>query len=331
MTVLVTGASGFIGSHLVARLVASGCAVRTFGRSPSVPPQFASLAVEHYSGDITDAASVARAIEGCEIVFHMAGLVSYRASHWQRQYRVNVVGTRTVMEASLAAGVRRVIHTGSIAGMGIPEHRSVGTEEIVYNLEGRGLSYCDTKHAAEQEVQRYIEKGLPAIMLNPGIIFGEGDSHPHHHAIFAALQNGWLIGCPAGGVSFCDIADVVEAHVNAMSLGRPGERYVLASENLTYRDAACTVAQVLGCSRPKFDLPGWLVDVAGHVCETTMPLFGVSPALTRQVAYLSQQCIFFSSAKAQLELHYPCTPFTDTIERTAPYYLGHNSLKKVAH
>jgi len=318
---LVTGASGFIGSHLVRRLVTDGHDVRTYGRSASTPSQFAELAVEHFSGDITDPDAIARAVSGREVVFHMAGLVSYRRSDREMQRRVNVDGTRNVMESALKAGVARVIFTGSIAGMGIPERGAIGTEEIAYNLAGRGLNYCDTKHAAEEEVHCWIRQGLPALILNPGIIFGEGDTHPHHHVIFSILSKGWLLGVPVGGVSFCDVRDVVGAHVNAITMGRTGERYVLASENLTYRDAAAIVSRTLGTTQPRFEIPGWILETAAAACETVMPVFGARPSLTGQVAWLSQQRIFFSSRKAVDEIGYETTPFAQTIDRTAMYYL----------
>src|SRR5439155_14942859 len=134
--------------------------------------------------------------------------------------------------------IRRVIHTSSIAGMGIPDPGTVGDESITYNLEGRGLNYCDSKFQSEREVINFANKGLPVVILSPGIIFGEGDTHPHHKAIFLAMSKGWLVGWPAGGVTFCDIDDVVQAHVSAIDKGRIGERYVLGSANLTFHEAA---------------------------------------------------------------------------------------------
>jgi len=277
--------------------------------------------VEHESGDILNLTSVEKAVSGCDLVFHLAGLVSYRRADLDRQYQVNVLGTRNVMDASLRAGIKRVIHTSSIAGMGIPEPGAVGTEEIAYNLQGLGLNYCDSKHQAELEVMEFARKGLPVIILAPGIIFGEGDTHAHHRAIFLAVSKGWLIGCPSGGVSFCDINDVVEAHLSAITLGRPGERYALASDNLTYKEAARTLAQVFGTPSPKFEIPGWLLEFVGSSCEALFPLLGRRPPLTRQVAWLSQRVIFFSADKAKRELGFRATPFAETIRRTAKYYL----------
>jgi len=226
------------------------------------------------------------------------------------------------LQAALDASVSRVIHTGSIAGMGIPEPGVIGTEEMIYNLSGLGLNYCDSKHAGEQEVLSFAKQGLPVVILNPGIIFGEGDTHPHHRTIFAAISRGWLVGCPKGGVTFCDIKDVIEAHLNAMTMGRIGERYVIGSCNLTYRQAACVVSEITGLPPPRFEIPGCLLESLGAVCEALFPLVGRRPPLTRQVAWLSQRNIFFSFDKARRELGLKQTTFQDTIRRTAAYYLG---------
>lgn len=321
LKILVTGASGFIGSKLVPRLVAHGHRVRTFGRKAN-PAALSGLPVEHFSGDVADYAAVHRAVEGCDMVFHLAGFISYRSSDRQRQHQVNVVGTRNVMQAALASGVQRVIHTSSIAGMGIPAPGEIGTEDMPYNLSGRGLNYCDSKHEGEQEVMKLVGSGLPALILSPGIILGEGDTHPHHRTIFLAISRGFLVGCPRGGVTFCDIEDVVAAHVNAMTRGRIGERYVLGSANLTYREAATIASAVLGCRAPAFTLPGWLLEPLGAAVEAVFPIFGLRPSLTRQIAWLSQRCIFFSNEKARRELNMPVTDFKQTIARVAPYYLG---------
>ncbi len=307
--VLVTGASGFIGSKIVPRLLAAGYTVRTFGRSAGNP---------EYS-DATD-----NAVAGCDIVFHLAGLVSYRSADTVRQHDINVNGTRYVMEAALKHGISRVIYTGSIAGMGIPEAGTTGDESFEYNLKGRGLNYCDSKYEGELEVHRLISQGLPAVILNPGIILGEGDTHPHHKAIFLIMSRGWLIGWPPGGVTFCDIEDIVQAHVNALSRGRIGERYVLGSANLTFREAALALSRVFNSSPPRFEIPAWALDSLGAVMETVAPWLGMKPQLTRQVAWLCRQEIFFSFQKSIDELGVTPTPFEETVRRITPYYLGKN-------
>lgn len=322
MKIFVTGASGFIGSQLVPRLIRGGHDVTTFGRSQPVFEGIRAGEFQHIEGDITDKQKVSEAIKGQDLVFHMAGFISYRKVDKPRQYEINVLGTRYVMEAALEHGVKRVIHTGSIAGMGIPKPGLVADETTAYNLQGLGLNYCDSKYEAEQEVLKYCKKGLPALILSPGIIFGEGDTHVHHHTIFAAIAKGNMFGCPAGGVTFSDIVDVVDCHLKAMTLGRAGENYVVGSANLTYLEAAGIFCRVLKTKPPKIIIPGFILETLGNICEFIFPLMGKRPPLTRQIAWLSQRRIFFSSDKAKAELGLKQTPFDQTIIRTAPYYLS---------
>ncbi|MCC7529866.1 MAG: NAD-dependent epimerase/dehydratase family protein [Candidatus Melainabacteria bacterium] len=322
LKILVTGASGFIGTSLVPKLVATGHQVRTMGRSSSMPKVFKGLALEHKRGDVTNPEHVQEAVEGSDVVYHLAGLVSYKKRDQNRQYAVNVLGTRNIMDACLRNNVKRVIHTSSVAAMGIPAEGQLGDEDFEYNLHGLGLSYCDTKHEAELEVNSFVRQGLPVIMLNPGIIFGEGDTHPHHHVIFGAMAKGWALGVPPGGVPFSDINDVVAAHVYALDHGRTGERYVLVSANLTMREAGTIFSKIFGTRAPVMEIPGPLLVGLGTLVEATFPLFGLTPALSRQVAWLSQYKIFFSSRKAEEELDFHATPFSETIRRTSPYYLG---------
>lgn len=325
MKVLVTGASGFLGARLVEKLSAIGHDVRTYGRGATVPERLAPLGIDHVQGDICDTASFERALSGCSIVYHLAGLVSYRRTDYQELYKTNVEGARSVMSACAKASIERVVHMSSIAGMGIPPAGSIADESIEYNLKGHGLYYCDTKYEGEMEVMKFAEKGLPVMVLSPGITFGEGDTHPHHHTIFRSMQGGWLLGYPTGGVMFSDLEDVVQTCVNALTAGRVGERYVVGSANVSFQDAACMLAEVLHGRKPFFAFPGPLAEAAGIACEAVFPLIGRRPALTWQVAWLSQRKIFFSSDKAVKELGHKQTPFLETIRRTAPYYLSNSA------
>ena len=316
------------------RLCEKGYDVRTFGRSNRPPHALEDLKIEHFGGDITNPEQVSSAMQGCHVVYHLAGLVSYKKRDIQRQFGVNVLGTRHVLEAALKQGVQRVIHTSSVAAMGIPKPGTMGDETLEYNLHGKGLNYCDSKFEAEQQVLEFVKHNVPAIMLNPGIIFGEGDTHPHHHAIFATMSRGNLIGVPSGGVTFSDINDVVDAHVNAMTMGRVGERYALVSANLTFKEAAAVFSKLMGTRPPLLELPGALSVWAGSLAEAILPAFGINPPITKQVAWLSQHKIFFSSAKAEKELEFKPTPFEQTVARISPYYLGilkGSSNDKAAH
>ena len=320
--VLLTGASGFLGSRLAERLHELGFDLKTFGRQAEQTARLGKLQIEHIQGDIGSAENLASAMKDMQAVFHLAGLVSYRRTDYDLLYKTNVLGTRNVMKACLDAGVERVIHMGSIAGMGIPKPGTEGNENIEYNLKGHGLHYCDTKYEAEQEVMRFAKSGLPVLSLNPGITFGEGDTHPHHFTIFRSMKSGWFVGYPAGGVMFSDIEDVVGACLSALVHGQTGHRYILGSANMTFQAAGEALAKVLGTQKPSFQIPGFFSEAAGVACEAIFPLFGKTPALTWQVAWLSQQKIFFNAERAVRELGMNQTPFEETLKRTAPYYLA---------
>lgn len=321
MDILVTGASGFIGNRLVERLIDCGHTVSTCGRQTTAGSRLYSLGTKHHQGDICNPEFVDRITTGKEAVFHLAGLVSYRRADYNKLFTTNVTGTKTVMQSCLQNGVGRVIHMGSIAGMGIPNEGEIGNEEIRYNLQGHGLYYCDTKYEGEQEVMRYAAQGLPVLALNPGITFGDGDTHPHHHTIFRAMSSGWLLGYPIGGVMFSDLEDVVATCIKALERGRTGQRYVLGSANMTFKHAAEELAEVLGGRKPQLAIPGWLSEGAGILCESVCSALKRKSPLTWQVAWLSQRKIFFSSQKAIEELGHKQTSFSDTLRRVAPFYL----------
>ena len=322
--VLVTGASGFIGTNLVKRLVEDGYEVTTLGRTGTVPRALRELPVSHISCDVTNVEQLDQSFMDAKFdcLFHLAGLVSYQAKDVQRQFAVNVIGTRNVMNAALKHNIKRVVYTSSIAAMGLPKEGTVGTEEIVYNLGGRGLNYCDSKSTAELEVLDAWKRGLPVLILSPGITLGEGDTHSHHKAIVNAMAGKSLIFVPPGGVTFSDINDVVDAHIKAMTKGRTGERYSIVSDNLSFADAARKYSKVFKTNPRIIVVPGFVLMGLSAVAEWREKYFKKPPILSKQQAWLSQHKIFFSSAKAEEELDFKPTSFETTIERTAGFYIG---------
>lgn len=320
--VVVTGASGFIGSNLVKGLVEVGYDVTTLGRAGAAPKGLRHLPIKHISCDVTNKEQVDQSFAGFDYIFHLAGLVSYQARDVQRQHAVNVIGTKNVMDAALKHDAKRVVYTSSIAAMGVPADGQVGNEEIEYNLAGKGLNYCDSKYAAELEVLDAWKRGLPVLILSPGITLGVGDTHSHHHAIVKAISKKGLIFVPPGGVTFSDIEDVVAAHISALKNGRSGERYAIVSENLTFLEAAKKYCKVFDLKSQIVVVPGWFLMGLIAVTEVMSKLTGKVFALSRQQAWLSQHNIFFSSKKAEEELNFKPTSFEDTIKRTADYYLG---------
>lgn len=320
--VLVTGASGFFGVNLVRLLCQKGYQVRTFSRASAPPKALRDLPLEHFVGDLTNRERVFEAVRGCDIVFHMAGLISYKAKDTNRQFTVNVIGTRNVMHACLDAKIARVVHTSSVAAMGVPPQDSdkFADESFEYNLEGLNLNYCDSKHIAENEVLNACDRGLNAVILCPGITFGEGDHHKHHKAIIASMEKWPFVMVPPGGVTFCDINDVMQAHLSAIENGAAGSRYAIVSANLTFKEAAEIYLKTFKLSKPIFVVPAPVLMSVSLSLEALCYVIGKEPTFNRQTSFLSSKKIFFSPDKAIDELGFKQTPFAETIKRLAPYY-----------
>jgi dihydroflavonol-4-reductase len=326
--ILITGASGFIGLHLVKKLLALGHRVTAMSKNPNqiltaMTGDFPLLQAVH--GDIVTMyeSDLDRLLKEKNVVYHLAGLVSYQSRDSERQRLLNVEGTRKVAASAVRAGIGRFVHTSSIAAMGIAEKDGAFADETIdYNLSGLGLSYCDSKQEAEMVVQEFVAAGLNAVILSPGIIFGEGDNHPHHFRIFRFMSKGRSLCVPRGGIPFSDINDIIDAHVNALNMGRAGERYCLVSANRTFKQAAETFAKLYGGRAPLFEIPAPFTLAAGYLSDCLLYPLGYKDGLTRQQAYLANKKIFFSSEKAIAELDFKPTAFEQTIERTASYYLG---------
>ncbi len=320
--VLVTGASGFFGVNLVRRLCKEGYKVRTLSRAGAPPKVLRDLPLEHFVGDLTNRERVFEAVRGCDIVIHMGGLISYKAKDQQRQFTVNVIGTRYVMQACLDAKVSRVIHTSSVAAMGVPPQNTdkIADESFEYNLEGLNLNYCDSKHLAENEALNAYDRGLNVVILCPGITFGEGDHHSHHKAIIDSMEKWPFVFVPPGGVTFCDINDVVEAHISAIKNGSAGSRYAIVSANLTFKEAAEIYLKTFQKKKPIFVVPAPILIAVSLMLEFFAYIIGKEPTFNRQTSYLSAKKIFFSPKKAIAELNFKQTPFKETLKRLAPYY-----------
>ena len=246
MTTLVTGATGFIGTRLAAALIERGESVRVLRRAGSRLDGLANLPVEHCIGDILDADSLARAVDGCAVVYHVAAVSTYWREAPETIYNVNVEGTRQVMTACLKNGMPRVVYTSSVAAIGIPFDVSPGTEETPFDPISAAWPYADSKRLAEEEVCRAVAQGLSAVIVNPGVVIGAGDHNLVSGSMIIQLARHPLPAVPPGGMCIVDVDAVVQGHLLAAQSGRAGERYILGGENLTYREVAATIAQVVG-------------------------------------------------------------------------------------
>ncbi len=320
--ILVTGATGFVGSNLVEALLGRGLSVRVLKRSVSSPLALSGLDVEQMEGDIRDLDSVQKAVQGCDIVFHCAGYISFEERKRKYQEEVNVQGTLNVAKACKKYGVKRLIYTSTVNAIGYPE-TGLGNEDIPFNYSSGKFCYCETKKDAEDVLAEEFHRGLPVVIVNPGTMFGPRDVYLQAGRMIVQMARGNVFGFIAGGSSFCNVRDVVEGHIQAWKRGRLGERYILAGENLSYEQIFKVIARKLNRTPPRVRLPRQATSLAGMFIEWGSNALGKDPPFTRTMARFWGIHNYFSSEKAGEELGYHPKSCGIGIDEAIEWYRDH--------
>jgi dihydroflavonol-4-reductase len=318
--VLVTGGTGFVGSQIVAALVRRGDAVRVLHRAASKLIMLEGLPVEHFLGDVLEPDAVACAVAGCDLVFHVAAVASYWRTQREQVYRVNVEGTRIVMEACLAAGVPRVVHTSSVAAISIPRNGRPADESATFDAFSATFAYADSKHRAEAVVLQAVARGLPAVIVNPGAVYGAGDHNLISGSMVLELARRSVPLVPDGGLCVVDIDAVVQGHLTAAERGRIGERYILGGENLTLLKIATEICAVVGRRAPRAAVPAWTLPPAALAMDAFNRLGLGPPVVSGEQIRMAGLRVFYDTTKAVRELDYPLLPFRGAVEKTYRWY-----------
>lgn len=325
MKVLVTGATGFVGSQVAAALVRQGEQVRVLRRKASSTLALDGLDVEHVLGDILEPEAVKAAVSGCERVYHVAALSSYWRARAADVYRVNVEGTRIVMDACLRAGTPRVVHTSSAAAVGVRRDGRPSDETQPLDPHEEHFAYAHSKHLAEQEVLKAVHLGLEAVMVNPAAVIGPGDYNLITGSLIVEMAKRPLPACPPGGVCMADIDAIVQGHLAAAEKGRVGERYILGGENLTYRQITAIISDIVGRRAPAWTIPAWTLPPASAALDF-LNRFVSRPIASGDQLRISAHNVFFDSGKAIAELGYRILPFRGAAERAYAWYREHGYL-----
>lgn len=312
MKVLVTGATGFVGRFLVRALVAEGHDVTAVVRPTSPTERLRGIPVRVVVADLTQPRPLDGLMDGVEWVFHVAGDLSWWRGHRHRQWAVNVEGTRRVVAEALRAGVRRLVHTSSVAAVGFPLDGELADEAFPFNGHRLGLQYAVTKWEAERRVLEGVERGLDAVIVNPATILG--DDAPRPGSLVDLAARGRLPAWVEGGTTFCHIDDVVAGHLAAARRGRTGQRYILGGHNVTFRRIIEALAQAAGRRPPARRAPRGLVWAAAWALEGAAALTRRPPPLTRDHARLVGRSIYYSSGRAIAELGYAVTPLATMVQ-----------------
>jgi dihydroflavonol-4-reductase len=322
MKVLITGGTGFIGANLCAACVARGDRVRVLRRAGSSLVALAGLPVEFAIGDVLDREAVARAVEGCDLVFHVAAISSYWRARREQIYEVNVEGARVVMAACLRAGVLRVVHTSSAAAVGIACH-GVADETTPFDRLSATFAYADSKRRAEEVVREAVARGLSAVIVNPAVVVGAADHYLNASSMVLAYGSWRVPLVPPGGICVADVDAVAQGHLLAAARGRDGERYILGGENLSYKQVTATIAAVAGVRPPRRVVPAPLLGLIAPIVDTINRVDPRPPKLSGEQVRLSRINFYFDSSKAVRELGYPLLPFRGAVEKALAWYRAH--------
>ncbi|MCY4171372.1 MAG: SDR family oxidoreductase [Bacteroidetes bacterium] len=321
MKVLVTGATGFLGSELVHQLLKSGYQVRIYRRETSKLDLLNPIEneVEHAVGDITDIDALKQSMKNTQVVFHVAANVQTGSKSLTK---VNVHGTAAVVDAARKSGIERLVHTSSIAPIG-QTPGGVSDESTEWPDGASMWPYAKSKHLAELEVHRSIAEGLDAVMVNPSLILGPDTSHgkvPHvSHEFMQKIQSGKIWLYPKGGTNVVDVADVAAGHLAALEHGKTGERYILGSENLSWQDILTILAIAFGVKPPKFRLPYGMALIGGTLTDIWTSMTGQELAFGRSTVEYVFTTRSYSNLRAINDLGCAFRPFTETAQRIADF------------
>jgi dihydroflavonol-4-reductase len=268
--------------------------------------------IRHVLGDVTDTHSVSQAVRDQEIVIHAAAAVGYAPS--EALQPINEGGTRNVVSACRRLRVKRLVHISSVAAIGIPEDRCQPADEtFVFNLERSALGYHISKRRAEEVVSRAVAEGLDAVIVNPSSIKGPHGQYFRGSELLDGVRRRPVVPCFSGGTNVVHVDDVVDGVLSALRHGRTGERYILAGENLTWREMAGMAADLLGVRRVFVAVPSIATGIAAGVERAIGPLSGNRPRFTYDLHFCAKRFLFYDSRKAREQLGFKARSYADIL------------------
>lgn len=330
MTTLVTGASGLVGAAVARRLVHAGHEIRALVRASSDRRNLERLPVDCAVGDLTDRASLDRALAGCAALFHVAADYRLWALDAAELYAANVTGTRNIMQAALGAGVERIVYTSSVATLGLDATGAPADESSPSTIDDMIGHYKRSKFLAEEAVRELVQsRGLPAVIVNPSTPIGPGDIKPTPTGrMIADAARGRMPAYVDTGLNIVHVDDVAMGHLLAFTRGGLGERYILGGENLSLKQILDTIASLSGRSPPRLRLPHNLLLPIAHVAETWARLVKSSSlTLTVDSVRMAKKRMYFSSDKARRELGYEPRPAIDALRDAVAWFARENALR----
>jgi dihydroflavonol-4-reductase len=321
---LVTGATGFVGANVARELLREGATVRVLARPGGDRRAIEGLKLDVYDGDLVDAASVRRAVQGVRMVFHVAADYRLWVRNPEEIYRANVEGTRAVLQAAADCGVARVVYTSSVGALGIPKDGAPGTETTPVSLADMVGPYKASKFLAEQVALGFAAKGVPVVIVNPSTPVGPWDVKPTPtgQMIVDFLRNKMFATLDTG-LNLVHVRDVARGHLLAAEKGRVGEKYILGNTNLTLTEIGVLMAEVAGCRAPRARIPYPVAWVAAGCMEVAARVTGSPPRASLTAVRMAKKRMFFSSGKAVRDLGLPQTDVRVALREATDWFVEH--------
>jgi len=331
--ILVTGGTGFLGSHLICRLVRSGHFVRATRRENSNFAIFSRVLrfyklddndlknrVEWVVADVLDIFSLEKVLEGISEIYHCAGMVSFQPGDGKKLNHVNIDGTANLVNLALEKNIGKFCHVSSTAAIGRAEQEILIDEKVIWKTSGRNSRYAVSKYGSEREVWRGIAEGLNAVIVNPAIILGPGEIDSGSTRLIKVVDRGLLFYTP-GSNGFVDVRDVVDIMIRLMNEETFGERFVVSAENVAYKTLFKYIAEALGKTPPRFQARGWISELAWRFEFIRHYLFNTKPLITKETARTAKVNYSYSNKKIKERLNYSFIPIEQCIRDSCGYYL----------
>jgi len=328
MTTLVTGAAGFLGSHVARQLVARGDNVRVLMRPSSTNRAIADLSLEYVTGDLRDPASLDRAMKDVKRVFHVAADYRLWARRKQDIYDSNVGGTKNLLDAAKRAGVEQLIYTSTVATIAVdrPQHPNEFTDAKLEEMVGH---YKRSKWLAEKEALSAAKSGLPVIVAMPTTPVGPWDWKPTPTGkIILDFLNGKMPGYVETGLNFVGVEDCAAGHLLIAEKGKVGERYLLGGENLTLKQMLDALSKITGLPAPKLKIPHGLALGVAYASTVFSRLLGREPGIPVEGVKIARHMMFVDCSRARRELGFKAGPLAAALERAVRWYEANGYIAK---
>ena len=329
--ILITGGTGLIGSHLILQLLAKNESLRLLYRSEDkkdrtlkfLEKQGMAIAdlssLEWVKGDILDIPVLNRAMTGIEMVYHCAALISFDSRAYRKLRKVNIEGTANVVNACIDHNIKKLCYVSSIATLGKSAGNGIISEKEAWNPQQNNNVYAITKYGAEMEVWRGSQEGLKCVIMNPGVVLGEGLWEQSTGKFFQAIEKG-LNYYTSGGTGFVDVRDVARAMIKGAESPVENEKFILVGENATFKDLFSTIAKYRDKKPPSSPVPSWVLELLWRLDWVRANIFRLPRKLSKATARSSQEISLYDNHKAKEILGIQFTPLEESIQRISNWH-----------